>query len=315
MKSYNVGDTVNFDFVGPDMSSGASGVVIFKNDEHIIVRHSCYTKLLAGDFNRKGLPYPDVEKITGTGIDSIREYEHDVFVDMMNPMTYLAESVFESGMYATDDIDWDLAIVGKELNGYTLIEADGKFNFIRTGCEECISDFWFDKALHFSVSDDEIHTFVMIDEDCFHLWEYNGTIMIHGQFPDSSIFEFNEFVNGGMSPEELEDMLYKQEWEGLTINYVEVDEEMNIVLEWSDEVDIEDCVTAGDENIAKLYVDDEGFHYEHLSSNGLFNMKTDYLYERDVRDLFMDYIFENGPQLMHIFATTIEPIKKKETNW
>ena len=37
MKSYNVGDTVNFDFVGPDMSSGASGVVIFKNDEQIIV--------------------------------------------------------------------------------------------------------------------------------------------------------------------------------------------------------------------------------------------------------------------------------------
>lgn len=44
-------------------------------------------------------------------------------------------------------------------------------------------------------------------------------------------------------------------------------------------------------------------------------MKTEYLYESDVRDKFMDYLFENGPQLMHRFATTIEAINKKESSW
>lgn len=315
MRNYNVGDVVSFDFVGPDMTSRANGVVIFKNDEHIIVRHSCYTRLLAADFNRHGLPYSEVENITGTSIDTLKVHEHDVFVDMMNPITYVAESVFESDMYATDDIDWDLAIIGKEINGYTLIEADGKFNFIRTGSEECISDFWFDKAMHFSVHNNELHTFVMIDDDCFHLWEHEDTLFIYGQFEDSICLEFHEFLNSGMTPKEWEDMLYKQEWEGVTINNIEVDDDMNISIKWTDKVHIEGLVTVGDDNVAQLYLDDEGFHYDHFSTNILCNLKTEYLYDSDVRDLFMDYLFENGPQLMHQFATTIDPIDKKETTW
>jgi hypothetical protein len=125
----------------------------------------------------------------------------------------------------------------------------------------------------------------------------------------------NYNVKDGMSPEELEDMLYKHEWEGLTVNNVEVDDHVNILIEWTDETDIEDWVTDGDDSVAKLYLDDEGFHYEQFSSNGLCNMKTEYLYESDVRDKFMDYLFENGPQLMHRFATTIEAINKKESSW
>ena len=32
-----------------------------------------------------------------------------------------------------DIIDWNMAIVGRPVNGYTLVEIDGKFNFLKSG--------------------------------------------------------------------------------------------------------------------------------------------------------------------------------------
>ena len=197
-----IGHIISFGHAGPDMTSSASGVVVFKNDEHIIVRHSCRTLQLAQGFNRRGLPHHEVEKITGCSIDTLRENEHDVFVDMMSPATYLAENQHEDGMYLTDEIDWDLAIVGKPVNGYTLVEVDGKFNFLKSGTHQWISDLWFDKATHFAKVGDEYHAFAKLFKDCYHLWTCDGSLLIQGQYPEAMIFDVNEYAQDA-TPEEI----------------------------------------------------------------------------------------------------------------
>lgn len=90
---YKVGDVVNFEYCGPDATSGMSGKVIFTDKHHTIVRVSCYTRLLAVDLGRKTLSSEQVEAITGKSIDELRVYEHDRFVDMNNALTFIQEEL------------------------------------------------------------------------------------------------------------------------------------------------------------------------------------------------------------------------------
>lgn len=91
---YIVGESVRFDYCGPDAASLMNGRVIFADKHHAIVQVPCYTRLLAIDFNRNTMPIKQVELILGRPISEISENEYDCFVDMFNPLTFIAEENF-----------------------------------------------------------------------------------------------------------------------------------------------------------------------------------------------------------------------------
>lgn len=91
---YIVGDSVRFDYCGPDATSSMNGHVIFADKHHAIVQVPCYTRLLATDFNRNTMPIEEVELIVGRPISEIRENEFDCFVDMYNALTFIAKEIF-----------------------------------------------------------------------------------------------------------------------------------------------------------------------------------------------------------------------------
>lgn len=92
--AYNIGDVVRFDYCGPDMTSCDSGRVIYADQEHVIVHVSCTTLDRASGLNRNKVPYEEVERIIGQPIESIKEYEYDRFIDMMDPDSYEPIDVF-----------------------------------------------------------------------------------------------------------------------------------------------------------------------------------------------------------------------------
>lgn len=87
-ESYSLGETVRLDGCGPDMSCCATGQIIYVDDCYAIAHVPCYTYMLATGLNRQTLSSNEVEEIVGHSIDTIKENEHDVFVDMMNPLSY-----------------------------------------------------------------------------------------------------------------------------------------------------------------------------------------------------------------------------------
>lgn len=91
---YIVGESVRFDYCGPDATSLMNGRVIFADKHHAIVQVPCYTRLLAIDFNRNTMPIEEVELILGRPISEIRENEFDCFVDMYNALTFIAKEIF-----------------------------------------------------------------------------------------------------------------------------------------------------------------------------------------------------------------------------
>lgn len=91
---YIIGESVRFDYCGPDATSSMNGRVIFADKHHAIVQVPCYTRLLAIDFNRNTMPIEEVELILGRPISEIRENEFDCFVDMYNALTFIAEEIF-----------------------------------------------------------------------------------------------------------------------------------------------------------------------------------------------------------------------------
>ena len=91
---YIVGESVSFDFCGPDATSLMNGRVIFTDKHHAIVQVPCRTHLLAAGFNRNTMPIEQVELILGRPISEIRENEYDCFVDMCNALTFIAKEIF-----------------------------------------------------------------------------------------------------------------------------------------------------------------------------------------------------------------------------
>ena len=91
---YIVGESVRFDYCGPDATSSMNGRVIFADKHHAIVQVPCYTRLLAADFNRNTMPIEEVELILGRPISEIRENESDCFVDMYNALTFIVKEIF-----------------------------------------------------------------------------------------------------------------------------------------------------------------------------------------------------------------------------
>lgn len=91
---YTIGEVITLKGCGPDMESHMSGEVIHIDDEHVIVKVKCYTRLLAADLNRDCLSDEDVERITGKKAEDLRTYEHDRFIDALNPYSLYPYNVF-----------------------------------------------------------------------------------------------------------------------------------------------------------------------------------------------------------------------------
>lgn len=191
---YNIGDKVSFDYAGPDQTLSVSGTVIFVDTEHIIVRVPCRTKGLAGDFNRNYLDSEEVEAIIGTNINSVKVYDHDVFVDMMNPFTYLAMDLFGDYGLIDKDVDWDTVVLSGEINGYTIVEKDGKCNFCCVGAGELISELWYDKVLNFFKFKGTLYSLVMIDGACYRIEEWGDDHLIGESYPEGISCTFEEFL-------------------------------------------------------------------------------------------------------------------------
>jgi hypothetical protein len=91
---YTIGEVITLKGCGPDMESHMSGEVIHIDDEHVIVKVKCYTRLLAADLNRYCLSDEDVERITGKKAEDLRTYEHDRFIDALDPYSLYPYNVF-----------------------------------------------------------------------------------------------------------------------------------------------------------------------------------------------------------------------------
>jgi hypothetical protein len=91
---YTLGETIILKGCGPDMKSSMMGQVIYIDDEHVIVKVECIDRLLSIDLNRYCLTEENVEKITGKKAADLRTYEHDRFLDALDPETLYPCNVF-----------------------------------------------------------------------------------------------------------------------------------------------------------------------------------------------------------------------------
>ena len=115
-----------------------------------------------------------------------------------------------------------------------------------------------------------------------------------------------------MIPEALEKLLYSQEWKDLEVICIDVESEKKLSIAWRDLTDIDDKVHNGADNSLSLYIDDSGLHLDCLWEYIVWNVSTCYTYPPETYTLFINYLVENGPQLILDFADTIEYIDKKQ---
>lgn len=120
----------------------------------------------------------------------------------------------------------------------------------------------------------------------------------------------NTVIN--LSPEALEELLYSQEWKDLKVIHIDVESEKKLSIEWRDLTDIDDKVHNGADNCLRLYIDDSGLHLDCLWEYAVWNVSTCYIYPPETYTLFINYLVQNGPQLILDFADTIEYIDKKQ---
>ena len=120
---------------------------------------------------------------------------------------------------------------------------------------------------------------------------------------------------GKISAEALEDLLYAQKWKDLEIVSIDVEEDMNIDISWRDLTDIDDKVRYDAYNRLQIFIDDAGLHVNCLWEFVVWNVYTCYTFTVDNWAPFINYILENGPQLIRDFAESIPYIDKKESRF
>ena len=217
-RKYNVGEVIDFYFVGPDMSSQTGGRVIYASDEHVIVRVACYTYLLKDDFSREGLPYEEVERITGHNIDSLKVHDFDVFVDLMNPFTYMAADQFclidqggvfdfdengdlknETLGFFEDNVFWDTYVPDKFINGFKIVEKDGKFNYVSEDTNKLIDEQWYDRATNWAVFKGSLYSIVFVDGLTYRLESCDGELLIGDPIYRGFALPLETFITGSDS--------------------------------------------------------------------------------------------------------------------
>ena len=123
--------------------------------------------------------------------------------------------------------------------------------------------------------------------------------------------EQKTFIN--MNPKDLEDLLYEQKWKDLEVISIDVEEENKVEITWRDLVNIEDKVYYDSYGTVEIFIDETGLHVNrHYEFLLVYNAYTRYTYPPEAYDLFINYLLEQGPQLIYDFAESIEYIDKKE---
>ena len=129
-----------------------------------------------------------------------------------------------------------------------------------------------------------------------------------------SNMEQKTFIN--MNPKDLEDLLYEQKWKDLEVISIDVEEENKVEITWRDLVNIEDKVCYDSYGTVEIFIDETGLHVNHHYEFLLVcNEYTRYTYPPEAYDLFINYLLEQGPQLIYDFAESIEYIDKKESHY
>ena len=171
MKHYVEGDSIGVNYCGEDLSASTTGKVVFIDKEHLIVRFEFYNPFAAGGLNRKGLDEEDLSQLNGLDIESLRKNEYDVFIDMKAPHTYLPNGIFSDDKAAIrpDHICWDNVVLDEPINGYTVVEKDGKYNFIDINNDDYISDLWFDRVINWTAKK---YTIVQLENTCYLIKKY-----------------------------------------------------------------------------------------------------------------------------------------------
>ena len=159
MKYYVEGDRIQFDYCGEDLSASTTGVVVFVDKEHVIVRFEFCNPFAASGLNRKGLSEEELTSLH-VDIESLRKNEYDVFVDLKAPHSYLPNDIFndEKAAIRPEDIYWCNVVLDEPINGYSVVEKDGKYNFIDLNTDNYISDLWFDRVINWVYRKEIVHT-------------------------------------------------------------------------------------------------------------------------------------------------------------
>ena len=152
MKHYIVGDSIRVNFCGDDMFSSTSGRVVYSDNEHLIVYFKCYGPYAAYGLNRDSMTDSEVENIIGQPIETLRKNKDDVFIDMKAPHTHLPIDRFGDGHEWAgvwqEEMFWDNLVLNEPINGFTVVEQEGKFNFIDQRTDAYLSDLWFDRVIN-----------------------------------------------------------------------------------------------------------------------------------------------------------------------
>ena len=159
MKYYVEGDRIQFDYCGEDLSASTTGVVVFVDKEHVIVHFEFCNPFAASGLNRKGLSEEELTRLN-VDIESMRKNEYDVFVDLKAPHSYLPNDIFndEKAAIRPEDIYWCNVVLDEPINGYRVVEKDGKYNFIDLNTDNYISDLWFDRVINWVYRKENVHT-------------------------------------------------------------------------------------------------------------------------------------------------------------
>ena len=166
MKYYVEGDSITVNHCGKDLSASATGKVVYADKEHLIVRFEFCNQLAAYGINRDSLEDCVVSSITEQGIDTLRKNEFDVFLDMKCPHQYLTKDT-NYGIDWEKEMFWDNLILDEPINGFIVVEKDGKYNFIDLDTDEYFSNKWFDKVTNWCYHGFDRYTVVQDDDRCY----------------------------------------------------------------------------------------------------------------------------------------------------
>ena len=204
MKYYVEGDRIQVNYCGEDMSASTIGKVVFVDNEHLIVHFEFYNPFAASGLNRRSMTDSEVENITERPIETFRKNEDDVFIDMKAPHIHLPIDAYDVGeRWAPvwmEEMFWDNVIFDEPINGFTVVEKDGKFNFINIETDEYFSDVWFDKVINWTYKDLKKYTVVQYENRCYAITKFRDDVLVTLLSPSTRLMSFEE-VFGTKLPE------------------------------------------------------------------------------------------------------------------
>ena len=90
---------------------------------------------------------------------------------MKAPHTHLPIDRFEGGnSWASlwmEEMFWNNIVFDEPVIGFTVVEKDGKFNFIDLDTDEYFSDIWFDKVINWAYKDFKKYTVAVYKDRCY----------------------------------------------------------------------------------------------------------------------------------------------------